>query len=203
MGVSSADAGAKLPWPAPLAEAYLRGDDLVAAYRQTDNWPFAPQLYWQANLLRGVDGVLASASLLVSLQTSLLDTFSQISVTSQFSRGELFLVSTAAGQNPQVEAIERERRMSPDGGTYCVVSRDPEHPRSYIEIVTGEDFHDATLKFDDRGNVVEWRLFADFLEKGVIRRARVHSAVLPRENDIECAVACCEASERLQLPLTT
>ena len=44
---------------------------------------------------------------------------------------------------------------------------------------------------------------ADFLEKGVIRRARVHAAVLPRENDVELALECCRAIENRPLPLTT
>ena len=45
--------------------------------------------------------------------------------------------------------------------------------------------------------VAEWHLFADFLEKGVIRRARVHAALLPRENDFELAVECCRAMEQM------
>ena len=49
----------------------------------------------------------------------------------------------------------------------------------------------------------EWRLFAEFLEKGVIRRARVHGAIVPRKNDIEIAAACCRAIDGLELPLTT
>jgi hypothetical protein len=51
--------------------------------------------------------------------------------------------------------------------------------------------------------VLEWRLFSEFLEKGVIRRARVHAAILPRQNDLEIAAACCAAIDRLELPLTT
>src|SRR5258707_11844234 len=55
-------------WPLPVAESYVRGNDLVASYQATDDWPFSPQLYWRANSLRAVDGVLASVSLLVSGQ---------------------------------------------------------------------------------------------------------------------------------------
>jgi hypothetical protein len=49
----------------------------------------------------------------------------------------------------------------------------------------------------------EWRLFAEFLEKGVIRRARIHGAIVPRDNDVEIAAACCKAIDGLELPLTT
>src|SRR6476660_3249868 len=80
-------------WPLPLAESYVRGNDLVASYQATDSWPFSPQLYWRANSLRSVDGVLASASLLVSVQTHLLDTVPQIAVASRVSCEESLLVS--------------------------------------------------------------------------------------------------------------
>jgi hypothetical protein len=50
---------------------------------------------------------------------------------------------------------------------------------------------------------VQWQLFSEFLEKGVIRRARVHGAFLRREGDVETAAACCDALERESLPLTT
>src|SRR3954463_12575144 len=79
-------------WPLPVAESYVRGHDLVASYLATEDWPFSPQLYWQANSLRRVDGVLASASLLVSVQTHLLDTVPQIAVTSLVPNEELLLL---------------------------------------------------------------------------------------------------------------
>ncbi len=48
----------------------------------------------------------------------------------------------------------------------------------------------------------KWELFADFLEKGVIRRARVYGVLLPREDDIELALECCAAVQQIPLPLT-
>jgi hypothetical protein len=46
-------------------------------------------------------------------------------------------------------------------------------------------------------------MFSEFLEKGVIRKARVHSAFIERAKDIQIAAACCETIERSALPLTT
>jgi hypothetical protein len=57
---------------------------------------------------------------------------------------------------------------------------------------------------DDQGiSTAQWTLFAEFLEKGVIRRARLHSAFLRREHDLDIAAACCVTIERDSLPLTT
>jgi hypothetical protein len=41
------------------------------------------------------------------------------------------------------------------------------------------------------------------LEKGVIRRARLQSLFVPRENDVQLVAECCRAIESRPLPLTT
>ncbi len=190
-------------WPLPLAEAYVRGDDLVASYQPINGWPFAPQLYWRANALESLDGVLASVSLLVSVQTHLLDTCPQIGIASRLSYGELLLVATDDMDRPRAEPVDNSRTLSPTGEICCVLMRFDGWPVSYVEIVQPDDFREAVLTQNDNGVAVEWHLFADFLEKGVIRRARVHAALLTRENDLELAAACCAAAQQLELPLTT
>ncbi len=183
-------------WPLPLAESYVRGNDLVATYRATDAWPFSPQLYWQANSLRALGGVLASASLLVSVQTHLLDTFPQMAVASLVPCEESPFMVVRGSSRP----ISQTPAMNDD---CCVVSRLKDVQLSYLEIMRAGDFHATCLRVEKEGAAFEWRLFAEFLEKGVIRRARVHAAIVPRENDVEIAAACCKAIDRLQLPLTT
>jgi hypothetical protein len=75
---------------------------------------------------------------------------------------------------------------------------------SYVEIMRATDHRGIAFRPTPAGKLrAEWELFADFLEKGVIRRARVHGALLPRENDIELALECCRAIEQSPLPLTT
>ena len=75
---------------------------------------------------------------------------------------------------------------------------------SYVEIACATDNRGIDFRPTPDGKLrAEWQLFADFLEKGVIRRAHVHGALLPRENDIELALECCRAIEQSPLPLTT
>ncbi|HEX5472406.1 MAG TPA: hypothetical protein VFW73_10990 [Lacipirellulaceae bacterium] len=190
-------------WPSPLGEAYVRGEDLVATYQATTNWPFSPQLYWRANSLESPGGVMASLSLLVSIQTQLLDTYPRIRVTSHVACGEVLLLTSCNGARPCAESIDRPRTVSPSGETCCILLRLKEWPLTYVEMVPSSDFRQAKLQRDNDGVSTEWSLFADFLEKGVIRRARVHAALLARENDVDLAMACCEAARRLELPLTT
>ena len=84
-------------WPLPIADVYVRGNDLVVTYQAVEAWPYSPQVY-SRSALDAVDGVRASMSLIVSMQTQLLDTCPQITVSSQVSSKEtLGLVITESG----------------------------------------------------------------------------------------------------------
>jgi hypothetical protein len=66
------------------------------------------------------------------------------------------------------------------------------------------DFQRLTVEFDsDSGCRTRWELFAEFLEKGVIRRARLQTALLDRQHDLEAAAVCCRRFHERPLPLTT
>jgi hypothetical protein len=191
-------------WPLPVADAYVRGNDLVASFLPVEIWPYSPQLDWQANPLELVEGVQASLSLLVSVQTHLLDTWPQISVFSQVPSNEVLHLSMGEKGKADVEPVDVEKTIKPSGTVCCAIWRLPAVPFSYVEIMSTSDFRKIGFTpASNRKSFAEWHLFADFLEKGVIRRARVHSALLPRENDVELAIECCAAIEQSPLPLTT
>jgi len=191
-------------WPLPIADVYVRGNDLVATYQAVEAWPYSPQVYWRATALDAVDGVRASMSLIVSMQTQLLDTCPQIAVSSQVSSKEtLGLVITESG-DAEIGPISGGNWEAPRGTTYCLIRRLSKSPLSLIEFASSGDYLAVRSRPDSHGNILsEWRLFAEFLEKGVIRRACVNSALVPQENDIELAVECSRAMENLPLPLTT
>jgi hypothetical protein len=197
------DVADTMSWCLPLAESYIRGDDFIASYEATEDWPFSPQLYWRANSLSAVDGVLASASLLVSVQTHLLDTMPQMAVTSLVPSDEALLVSVSNAAPPRAVQVNSSEVIPSMEEDCCIVQRFQDLPLSYVEIMPAGDFHATRRLSYGKSAAFEWRLFSEFLEKGVIRRARVHSAILPRENDIEIALVCCKAIDALELPLTT
>ena len=188
-------------WPLPLADAYVRGDDLVASYQPADDWPYSPQFYWNASSLEGVDQLLGSLSLLISVQTHLLDTWPRISVGSQFTCRELLQLIPPAGTT---EPLQPDQTIRPSTSACCVLYRPADVPISYVEIMPPTDFRELTVRPAAGGGYrAEWHLFADFLEKGVIRRARLQSAFLPRQNDVQRALECSATMERRPLPLTT
>lgn len=205
-GVDAETATGSQWWPLPVAEVYVRGNDLVASYRPVNDWPYSPQLYWQANTLDAVEGVLASLSLTVCLQTHLLDTCPQISVASQMPSRELLRLSIREDGLASVEPVVERDCVAPEGSLLCTIRRLKGAPMSYVEVMPATDFRELKLQADGGGNGnsrSEWLLFADFLEKGVIRKARVQAALVPQQNDVELALECCRALEQCPLPLTT
>jgi hypothetical protein len=96
--------------------------------------------------------------------------------------------------------------LKPEASSHCLIARLPDGETSYMECVSASDFQQAWVSpANEEAKVakLEWLLFHEFLEKGVIRRARVHMLFLPRENDVLLAAACCRALETRPLPLTT
>jgi hypothetical protein len=77
-------------------------------------------------------------------------------------------------------------------------------PVSYVEIMPAGDFRELAIRYISDGSCqTSWELFADFLEKGVIRRARMRSVFVPRQNDLEIAETLCREINQQRLPLTT
>ncbi|MCG8449771.1 MAG: hypothetical protein MI725_09355, partial [Pirellulales bacterium] len=70
---------------APLAtnstnEFFVRGNDLVTNFAQTNEQPFSCQIYWRATLQNS--GVILLDTI-ISVQTELLESFPQIAVETQ------------------------------------------------------------------------------------------------------------------------
>lgn len=190
-------------WPLAVDDFYIRGNDLVATYRPADAWPYAPQIYWQAQPATPTTVALASMSLLVSVQTQLLDTHPKIIVASAVPSDEFYYVSADEGHAPRIERIKGTLAYGPSGRSCCIVRRLLTAPLSYVEFMPSTDFQILRCSAGPRGKAfVQWDLFSEFLEKGVIRRARVHGALLPRANDVELAIECCSLFEQSPLPLT-
>jgi hypothetical protein len=193
------------PWSPKVADAYVRGNDLVATYEPTADWPYAPQLDWRAEPADDVEGVIASLALLVSIQTSLLDTHPRIDVASCLPADEVLRVAIGDGEDVHVEAfLGGERTIHPRANVCCVLRRLPGGKLSYAELMPASDFRQLAVEYQPDGVCrTRWELFAEFLEKGVIRRARLQLALLDQDHDLELAAASGHGLKRRPLPLTT
>jgi hypothetical protein len=159
----------------PLAECYTRGNDLVATYMPADSFPFRTQLYW--SWLPEANDVLA-IQLLVSVQTDLLDTHPIVNVggpTTRCSRRQLEFADATVGELFTVGEGNHELLLAI-------------HPT------------DAT----HGGRLLDnnWCLFEHFLEKGVIRRARLLAALVDSANADVASRGVYETFRDQELPLT-
>ncbi len=192
-------------WPVAVADAYVRGSDLVATYEPANDWPYAPTIYWRAEQTTAEHGALATLSLLVSIQTNLLDTHPRVRVETELPAEEVLRLSASAEGKLNSLALDSKKcTIVSESATTGVLWRLPGGQVSYVEIAEANDFRQLVIERGDRGVCrADWELFAEFLEKGVIRRARLQAAFLPRENDVELAADLCRSLESRPLPLTT
>jgi hypothetical protein len=195
-------------WPAKLTDAYVRGPDLVASYVGDANWPYSPQVYWSVALQepdREPDSeIVASLALVVSIQTDRLDTHPRIDVRSSLRADEVLLVSVVGDDLLVDSHVEGIQGIDPRTSACGILWRLPGGELSYTEVMPTSDFRRLSVDRAASGQFQShWELFAEFLEKGVIRRARLQSLFVPRENDVQLVAECCQAADKKPLPLTT
>ena len=164
-------------------KSYVRGNDLVASYQPDRRLAYSPQLYWQANCLRcgrRRAGVVVALGFCADASARYLGRKS--AVASQVPSDESLLVSMSESGHADAERDRCRHKQSPQRMTIAASYRDLALCRS----VTSKSCRQAIftrlrLLPREQARLAEWQLFADFLEKGVIRRARVHAAIVPRE----------------------
>ena len=195
--------------PSQVADAYLRAGDLVAAYQPQADWPYAPRIYWRTEPPRSDDAALASLVLWVSVETDRLNTHPTARVESALAADELLGLNLTDDTDVSVQPLaEREQcsRVSVDSA--CLLWRLPGGRVSCAQFARTGDAQQLRVRPQSSdGNalsrfVCQWELFADFLEKGVIRRACLQSVLVPREDDVARATACWRAFQSRPLPLT-
>lgn len=154
MGVRPAAPGARFA----LTDAYPRGADLVARYGPCEAFPFRTEVYWRADTR--ADAATTGLQMIVSVETDLLDTYPELHVSSRITPPGL-ATATDPG-NGYAEATLDDYRL------WCEAVHPTDLPEAAHEWRRQPSFE-----------VSHWRLFARFLEKGVIRRARLAGALLP------------------------
>jgi hypothetical protein len=189
--------------PREPSECYVRGGDLVATYTDRPQAAMRAQIYWRAASHELADA-LAAVELVVSVQTSLLDSCPRVTICSQASAGAVFSLSNAERGEFVPVGQQAETRAGQLG---CFLIRIENSGLSYAQMIHPRDARETTLlSASETGpQSVELRhqLFAERLEKGVILRARALGVLLERANDCAAAAFHYAAFLAEQLPLTT
>jgi hypothetical protein len=173
-------------WELSGPESYARGADLVATYPQTAARPYRLQAYWRVVDLSTIASLRGAAcvELQLSINTSLLDTAPTVETTDDFGPGEIIV--PAALENCATI-------LRPQNATW-----------SYVRLVHLVDRGRTTVDAAASTKLpLHLPLFGRYLEKGVIMRARIRGAIVPRTNDESAAAEIFQDFLHSPLPLTT
>lgn len=141
-------------------EAYVRGNDLVVVYRETDSQPFSVQVYW--SIVDAAPIGAAEIDAVVSIQTRAWEAYPQIHVHSTVGSGD------------RVEAVSDAVVLRPHSAEW-----------SYLEATLPGDFTLVPAKVDAGMLCARWSFGGEFMERGVIRRLRLRGALAPRTGDLD------------------
>jgi hypothetical protein len=182
-------------------EQYVRGGDLVATYADCPMAALRTQVYWRV-ASHPVEGAIAAIELVISVQTSLLDSSPRLATRSTFRADEAICLS-------QLDSVKEFG----EGNSSCHLYRLVDSPFSYAEMVHPAQSQasalDAPASAGATGEVepprleLRHELFCERLEKGVILRARVLGIFLDRQHDLDAAAAHYAAFLAAEPPLTT
>lgn len=194
--------------PAPegietLIDSYVRGCDLVARYAQSPQRTIEPTLYWRLlDFAKPIVGI----ELLVSMQTSLLDSDPTFTMLSECDGAAFWLTNPRAevNVNPiRIDSLTESHWKSPSRQSGFFLFRLHGCDVSYAEMILPADFHGARVEQTPECARLAYELFPESLEKGVIRRGRIRSLFLTREQDAEAAWDVYEDFCADKPPLTT
>ncbi|HZZ26635.1 MAG TPA: hypothetical protein VFE46_01405 [Pirellulales bacterium] len=211
-------------------DAYVRGNDLIASYDAAGSQQIRVQIYWRCLTPAefapaAADQVLAAFDLIFSMNTSLLDSEPKSQVRSVFSSecAMLHLKPSASKKfHPEqiqlpVASTATEQGLvftAANQATGCFMVRREACPFSYVEMVHPNDFYRSSIVASSLPSpsqrppaetnriAIEHNLFPLRLEKGVILKARVRSAVISRQQDEATVVAAYQQFLSTELPLT-
>jgi hypothetical protein len=189
-----------------LVESFARGDDLIARYADWPEMAMQAQFAWRSGLPT-FDDVLAVVEMVVSVETSLLDSCPTMAIESHVpAHAALNLPDQISDRFRRIEAGDAQAGTTANG---CYLFR-IEKPRcSLVQAVHPVDAHTNRLEQlsglsggQQNSYRLRHELFAARLEKGVILRARALAALIERDRDEETAKALYHAFLDQPLPLT-
>jgi hypothetical protein len=173
-------------------EVYVRDNDLIARFRQSAGDEYAFQLDWR---LLGSDGQFAAGvELWLSIQTELLDIRPEIEVACQGPRRHAWKsVSHATLAGELTDSIDSD---SP--AAFVCEAEDS----TGVWMIDPSDQAQTRIVSAPEDSMMRVRFFGQFMEKGVIRRARMRFLVAPGEISTAHLASEYRAFANSPLPLT-
>jgi hypothetical protein len=174
-------------------DAYVRGRDLVALYDEARPDHLRTQVYWRALSANDLsasckpDHIVAAFELILSVNTSLLDSDPQVAVRSEISTSNSIV----------------QLQVAPAPEASAVLVRLGNGKRSYVELVHPADACRSWIDTQTANSAqINHLLFQQRLEKGVILRARIRAAIIASDHDEQLAAELYQHFATSEPPLT-
>jgi hypothetical protein len=173
---------------APLADRFVRGDELVASYAESAPWPVQVDAVLRAAAVDRRAALLASVESIVSVRTQQLNSRSELTLETRFQAEEvLHLADASTARWASISEAGSTSLTQPDQPR-CVLVRLDGGQMSYVEMLVPAD-SSADEVVAGREAAIRHRVFAHTLEKGVIVRIRIKGVLVVRQGDAQVAVA--------------
>jgi hypothetical protein len=162
----------------PLLEAYVRSGTLIAVLPQADEHNFGVNITHQV-LVADQDKLVLET--VVAIQTSFLDSHPTIDLVANGIDGEVHgLLATSGRNHPVTLQHLREQTQHPPTGSRFIRSA---HVGSAFLLLPPSDRAVASIQ-PAAADTVCYRLLSEFMEKGVIRKARFWTCVWANTPDL-------------------
>jgi len=202
LGVTaSSPTNSDMSWEHDVQDHFIRGNDLVVCYRQSEVRPFSLEVYWRL-VTTSKDVLIVDA--IISWQTELLESFPFVTATSQLPFQQAWLVPI--GHEETCKPAEAEffghtlnNREKPLG----ILLSSTEKQWSYLEMSHPDDPGEWRVNMVEKGRCqIKRNLGGDFQEKGVIRRMRIRGCLLTGTDNHSLATELLKDFRDTSLPLT-
>lgn len=150
-------------------EVYVRESDLIVRFRQSESDQFALQLNWRVVELE--DDNIVCIELWASIQTDLLDTHPIVIVSCNSPAGGQWEIKNHGELHGPNESVPGHSE-SPSGDLPAALIAESGASVG-VWMIERTDQQDAELMVSSIAGQKEVELFGHFMEKGVIRRARM------------------------------
>ncbi len=172
-----------------LQECYVRGEDLIANYPQSTQDNFG----WHLALAVHRMGEFDILNVTVAVQTDLLDCHPMLDAIIPGKRLRVLTPEDNKDMPPSMHVAPRVDRAS----AITILAQSPGYA---IVMMPSRDWPVTGLHAQDKR--MHWRLFEEFLEKGVIRKARLWIAYTDLEPSDRMARELYSSLSEMPLPLT-
>lgn len=185
-----------------IEDSYCRLNDVVAIYSAVARRPTRVAVYWRL-ARQPHPGIVASVDLQVSIQTDQLDSHPQIGVVGSVPSEEVWHLANPIASHWQQLPPSEHARLDASSGTGCIAARLAGAAAWYVEMVHPADL--VSVEIEPAPQRCTWRrrLFARWLEKGVILRGRVRGLWLSGELDRAGVLTAYQAFSQEDPPLAT